>query len=119
MCYDYMNGNLCKHLHRIHSLTVENAEDINNVDLDDVEMVVAGDDNEETEEQPVNPYVLPSGSTRSTCETLVYSKLNIRKMRIPFLFKIPGTYIDNAGFTHMKILNANLDHQPGYCLNLL
>ncbi|XP_065902962.1 uncharacterized protein [Dysidea avara] len=71
MCYDYMNGNLCKHLHRIHSLLVDSAEEVQLDDSADVEMVVMDEETEDTEEthDPINPYSLPSGSSRSTsCE---------------------------------------------------
>jgi len=67
-----MNGNLCKHLHRIHSLAAEDAQP---VDSADVEMVATDEDTEDTGEDhyPVNPYSLPSSSTRSTCEKFVYT----------------------------------------------
>ena len=73
MCYDYMNRNLCKHLHRIHSLLVDSAEEVQLDDSADVEMVVMDEETEDTEEthDPINPYSLPSGSSRSTCEKLV------------------------------------------------
>ena len=74
MCYDYMNGNLCKHLHRIHSLLVDSAEEAQIDDSANVEMVVTDEETEDTEEthDPVNPqYSLPNGSSRSTCEKLV------------------------------------------------
>ena len=40
MCYDYMNRNLCKHLHRIHSLLIGSAEEVQLNDTANVETVV-------------------------------------------------------------------------------
>ena len=41
MCFDYMNGNICKHLHRIHTMPVDSVEEME-LDVPDVDRVSTG-----------------------------------------------------------------------------
>ena len=68
MCFDYMNGNICKHLHRIHSMPVPIEE--MELDVPDIDLV-STDNTEETNEtsnDPVIPYSFPCTSASSTCK---------------------------------------------------
>lgn len=63
LCYDYVNGHLCKHLHRIHSLQsdktdCEEAMDVSSANDD----ITVANDYEAIYEEEVkkNPYHLPS-----------------------------------------------------------
>ena len=63
LCYDYMNGNICKHLHRIHSLqcvsiTEENVTESMDISFDNDD-TTATTDCEEGETKK-DPYCLPS-----------------------------------------------------------
>ena len=69
LCYDYMNGNICKHLHRIHSLqcvskTEESATESMDISFDNDDTTAATDYEEgETKE---DPYCLPSKPSNTT-----------------------------------------------------
>ena len=77
MCFDYMNGNICKHLHRIHSMQVSIEEmgldvpDVDHMSTDNTEEVI------ETSNDLVIPYSFPCISASSTCKKLVYGSYNI------------------------------------------
>lgn len=69
MCFDYMNGNLCKHVHRIHSMPVDSVVEME-LDVPDVDLV-STDNTEETNDishDPVKSYSLPCTTGRSTCK---------------------------------------------------
>ena len=61
LCYDYANGHVCKHLHRIHSLSGDTSSEGNMVE--DVDISMTTDDtlgiNEDSEEEKRKPYHLP------------------------------------------------------------
>lgn len=69
LCYDYMNGNICKHLHRIHSLqcvsiTEENVTESMDISFDNDD-TTATTDCEEGETKK-DPYCLPSKPSNIT-----------------------------------------------------
>ena len=67
MCFDYMNGNICKHLHKIHTKPVDSVEEME-LDVPDVDRVSTDNTEEpnETSNDPVNSYSFPC--TSSTCK---------------------------------------------------
>ena len=71
MCFDYMNGNICKHLHRIHTMPVDLVEEME-LDVPDVDCVSTDSTEEpnETSNDPVNPYSFPCTSASSTCKKI-------------------------------------------------
>ena len=78
LCYDYVNGHLCKHLHRIHTLqsdkndceeamdTISAADDI--TAANDYEVIYS---NEEEEKVKKDPYHLPSKSVITSKQSKV------------------------------------------------